>query len=114
MTNKSKALVALAVVVSSGLAWLVWRRLAGAGEEDAAAPTEVAVRVAALKRATLRAYVTAYGVIEPEPIRPDAPPTPSFSTRGEYISRLHPRPQAHMSAHAPARRPGPKTGPPST
>jgi membrane fusion protein (multidrug efflux system) len=57
----------LAVTALIGIAWLVW--LAPASD-DAAEPepvTEVAVQVGKVTRATLRAYVTAYGMVEPEP-----------------------------------------------
>jgi membrane fusion protein, multidrug efflux system len=63
-----KTLVALvAVLAVVAVAILLWRRSAGAGEEESAAPTEVAVHVAKITRSTLRAWVTAYGVVEPEP-----------------------------------------------
>jgi RND family efflux transporter MFP subunit len=57
---------ALAVVVLSGLAWVLLRRPASDGEV-AGGDTLVAVRLGQIQRTTLRAYVTAYGVVEPEP-----------------------------------------------
>jgi membrane fusion protein (multidrug efflux system) len=58
------AVVLAAIVV--GVVWFVW--LAPSGEESTAEPaTDVAVRVGKITRATLHAYVTAYGVVRPEP-----------------------------------------------
>lgn len=45
-----------------------------AQDEEAAAPTEVAVQVAKVIKADLKRVVTAYGVIEPEPNTAGAPP----------------------------------------
>ena len=58
------AVIALAVL--AGLVWLVWFKPAKPGEDEAKVETDVAVHVGKITRATLRAYVTAYGVIEPE------------------------------------------------
>jgi membrane fusion protein (multidrug efflux system) len=61
-----KLAVALVLALLAGVIWLVWLR--PAGDETGGEPaTEVAVHVAKIDRATLRAYVTAYGVVEPEP-----------------------------------------------
>ena len=56
------------LIVAIGLrVWFFWLRPAG-DEGTAMEPaTEVAVHVGKVTRATLRAYVTAYGMIEPEP-----------------------------------------------
>jgi membrane fusion protein (multidrug efflux system) len=59
--------VVLVLVVLAGAAWFVWH---GPMNEEASEPepaTEVAVHVGKITRTTLRAYVTAYGVVEPEP-----------------------------------------------
>ncbi len=62
-----RALIGVAaVLVLGGLIWLLWLRSAN-NEEEAQVETEVAVRVGQITRATLRSYVTAYGVVEPEP-----------------------------------------------
>jgi membrane fusion protein (multidrug efflux system) len=47
---------------------------AAAASEEAAQPTEVAVKVGKITRATLRAYVTGFGTVEPEPATPGQPP----------------------------------------
>jgi RND family efflux transporter MFP subunit len=61
------------LIVAIGLLWFFWLRPAG-DEGTAMEPaTEVAVRVGKVTRATLRAYVTAYGMIEPEPAGGEAP-----------------------------------------
>lgn len=57
---------ALVVVVLCGLAWVLYRP-AASDEDAAASDTVVAVRLGQIQRTTLRAYVTAYGVVEPEP-----------------------------------------------
>jgi len=83
-----KPLLALVVVVAVAVvAAVFWWRSPGSSEEEAAPQTEVAVRVATITRATLRAWVTAYGVVEPEPpgVRPLAgahisPATPGVVT----------------------------------
>jgi membrane fusion protein (multidrug efflux system) len=64
---KNLPLVIILAVVAIGLVWLV--RLGPGGQEDTDAPpdTEVAVRVGTIVRTTLRAYVTAYGTVEPAP-----------------------------------------------
>jgi RND family efflux transporter MFP subunit len=59
--------VVLVLVAVAGVAWFAWDRPAN---EEAAEPepaTEVAVHVAKITRTTLRAYVTAYGKVAPEP-----------------------------------------------
>jgi membrane fusion protein (multidrug efflux system) len=62
-----KPLVAFVVVVAVAVAGVLWWRSSGSDQGESAAPTEVAVHVARIARATLRARVTAYGVVEPEP-----------------------------------------------
>jgi multidrug efflux pump subunit AcrA (membrane-fusion protein) len=63
-----KLIVSLAFLgVVGGLVWLVWFKPATHEEEEAKPPTEVPVHVAKITRATLRAQVTAYGAVEPEP-----------------------------------------------
>ena len=42
--------------------------------EEAEPPTEVAVKVGKITRATLRAYVTGFGIVEPEPATAGQPP----------------------------------------
>lgn len=64
MKRFSVVLVAAALI---GLAWLNWLNPAGTDAPEMAPETEVAVHVGKITRATLRAYVTAYGVVEPEP-----------------------------------------------
>ncbi|HUK32384.1 MAG TPA: efflux RND transporter periplasmic adaptor subunit [Vicinamibacterales bacterium] len=59
-------------VIAAGLVativWLVRRPSAAAeSEEGKAQPTEVAVKVGKVSRATLHAYVTGFGAVEPEP-----------------------------------------------
>ena len=67
------ALVALAVVAA--IVWIVRRPSAAAeSDETKAQPTEVAVKLGKIRRATLHAYVTGFGVVEPEPATAGAPP----------------------------------------
>jgi membrane fusion protein (multidrug efflux system) len=65
--KRSILIAVLAFVIIGGSAWLFWRKPAGSAEDEARPETQVAVHVGKLRRATLRAYVTAYGVVEPEP-----------------------------------------------
>jgi membrane fusion protein, multidrug efflux system len=72
MMNRQRVFVSvLAAGACIGVAGLFWWPSSRSGEESDAS-TEVAVRVATIRRATLRARVTAYGVVEAEP--PGAPP----------------------------------------
>jgi len=64
--RRTPVVVAVAVAVA-GLVALVWLRSGRTSEEEAKVDTEVAVRVATVARATLRSWVTAYGVVEPAP-----------------------------------------------
>lgn len=50
-----------------GVAWFVWHGPAGEQAAEPEPATEVAVHVGKIARTTLRAYVTAYGVVEPAP-----------------------------------------------
>ena len=71
---RKAAFAVMAVVALGGLAlWSLFLRTRPAVVE-AEVETEVAVRLGQITRATLRQYVTAYGVIEPEP--------PGMSTGG--------------------------------
>ena len=65
---KRTLVVGIVMIALAGLAWLVRSKLVTHGEEEATVETEVAVRVGKITRTTLRAYVTAYGVVEPEPL----------------------------------------------
>jgi RND family efflux transporter MFP subunit len=65
---KKLALVLVVATVVTGTAWLGWFRQPARQEEaDTQRGTEVAVHIGKITRATLRAYVTAYGTVEPEP-----------------------------------------------
>jgi membrane fusion protein (multidrug efflux system) len=64
---KRLGFIVVVAAVVSGLAWLVWFQPPVEDEIEPAAATEVAVRVGSITRATLRAYVTAYGYVEPQP-----------------------------------------------
>ena len=55
------------IAALAGLVWIVWLRPARSVEEEAAVETEVAVRVGKITRTTLRGYVIAYGMVEPQP-----------------------------------------------
>lgn len=57
----------LLVGVLVGLGWLVWFRPLKSAEEEKKPEPLVPVHVGKIVRATVRSYVTAYGVIEPEP-----------------------------------------------
>jgi membrane fusion protein (multidrug efflux system) len=57
----------LVLVLLVGAAWYVLRGPGDAEEVEAEPATEVAVHVGTITRATLRGYVTAYGVVQPEP-----------------------------------------------
>jgi RND family efflux transporter MFP subunit len=65
MKKTVSILIALGAV--TGLAWLVWFKPAAHEEDEKKPDTEVAVHVGKITRSTLRGYVTAYGVVEPEP-----------------------------------------------
>jgi membrane fusion protein (multidrug efflux system) len=62
-----RIIVPLALIALIGVAWFLWHGSAGDGAAEAAVETEVAVHVGQITRTTLRAHVTAYGVVAPEP-----------------------------------------------
>ena len=62
-----KIILAIVIIGLVALAWVIWFKPAKHEAEEAKAETLVAVHVGKIERATLRAYVTAYGVVEPEP-----------------------------------------------
>ena len=64
-----KKLIAFTLMlgVAAGLGWLVWFRPVKAEEEEKKPEAVVTVRVAKVARTNLHAYVTGYGVVEPEP-----------------------------------------------
>jgi membrane fusion protein (multidrug efflux system) len=66
----------LAVAVVGVVVWFARRSEApaAAASEEAQQPTEVAVKVGKITRATLRAYVTGFGTVEPEPATSGQPP----------------------------------------
>jgi len=64
---KKPVLSIVILAALGGLAWFVWLKPAKHEEEEPKAETEVAVHVGKITKATLRGYVTAYGVVEPEP-----------------------------------------------
>src|ERR1041385_7899853 len=50
--------------ISAGLIWLVWLRPVKPPEEEKKPEAEVPVHVGKITKATLHAYVTAYGTVE--------------------------------------------------
>src|SRR5205085_11416455 len=64
---KKILIIVLFLGVSVGLIWLVWFRPAKTPEEEKKPEAEVPVHVAKITRANLRSYVTAYGMVEPDP-----------------------------------------------
>jgi len=64
---KRVLIVIIVIFALAGLTLLVWSKLIKQGEEEAEVVTEVAVHIGKITRTTLRAYVTAYGMVEPEP-----------------------------------------------
>ena len=62
-----KLAVVLIVAVFAGMVWVFWLMPGGDDTVENEPATDVAVHVAKIERATLRDYVTAYGVVEPEP-----------------------------------------------
>jgi membrane fusion protein (multidrug efflux system) len=69
--------VGLAAIAAVAIAVWFGRRPespAAAASEETQQPTEVAVRVGTITRATLHAYVTGFGTVEPEPATPELPP----------------------------------------
>jgi membrane fusion protein (multidrug efflux system) len=73
------AYAVVGLVVAAAVALAIWfaRRSespAAAASEEARQPTEVAVTLGKITRATLRAYVTGFGTVEPEPATSGRPP----------------------------------------
>ena len=64
---KKLIFIALFLVVSGIMTWLVWFRPIQEPAEDKKPEAEVPVHVGTITRATLRRYVTAYGMVEPDP-----------------------------------------------
>ena len=64
---KKALYIASTALILAALFWLVWLRTGKSSEDEGAAPSEVAVHVGKITRATLRGYVTAYGLVEPQP-----------------------------------------------
>jgi membrane fusion protein, multidrug efflux system len=64
--KRSVAVIILAAFVV-GVVWLVWFMPTGQKPTEAEPATEVAVHVGKITRTTLHAYVTAYGMVQPEP-----------------------------------------------
>jgi membrane fusion protein, multidrug efflux system len=63
-----RALIVVSVILAlAALAGWAWLRRSVGSDQEAEIETDVAVRVGKITRATLREYVTAYGVVEPEP-----------------------------------------------
>jgi hypothetical protein len=60
-------LVIAVIAILAALVAVVLLRSGKAPAEDASVETEVAVHIAKITRTTLRAYVMAYGVVEPAP-----------------------------------------------
>lgn len=73
--NKRRLGLLLLTVACGLAAVLLWRRAAsvGAGDNEERVVTEVAVHVGKIARATVHAYVTAYGMVEAEPAGPGKP-----------------------------------------
>ena len=65
--------------IVAGLAWLVWFRPLKPGEAETPSNPDVPVHVGKIARATLRGYVTAYGLVE---AAPTASARASFCTQG--------------------------------
>lgn len=59
--------IALILGVAGALVWLIWIRPVKAPEEEQKPEAQAPVRVAKIVKATLRSYVVAYGIVEPEP-----------------------------------------------
>jgi membrane fusion protein (multidrug efflux system) len=63
--KKFAVIVVIGLLVGAG--WYLIHDRRAESDAESEAETQVAVRVAEITRATLHAYVTAYGVVEPEP-----------------------------------------------
>jgi membrane fusion protein, multidrug efflux system len=64
---KKSGLAALSLAVVGGLVWFVWFKPRQHEDEEKKPATEVPVHLGKITRRTVRAHVTVYGVIEPEP-----------------------------------------------
>ena len=64
---KKIILICVCLAAAGGLVWLVWFKPAAHEPESAPPASDVSVRVGKITRATLRAYVTAYGLVQPAP-----------------------------------------------
>jgi membrane fusion protein (multidrug efflux system) len=102
-------LAVVVVATLAGVGALVWWVRGSAGSGESELETDVAVQVGKITRQTLRAWVTAYGVVEPEPpgVHPTAgarvsPTTPGVVTavlcregqaveKGQLLFQLDPR-----------------------
>jgi membrane fusion protein (multidrug efflux system) len=62
-----KVFAVIVLLIAAGLIWLVWFRPIKSGESEPHVNPDVPVHVGKLSRATLHAYVTAYGPVESEP-----------------------------------------------
>lgn len=62
-----KIIIILSFIIVAGLLWHVWHPVVKLEAEESAATTEVPVQVGQITQATLRAYVTGYGNVDPEP-----------------------------------------------
>lgn len=60
-------IILIMIPALAGFGWLVYSKFRSKVAEETKLETEVAVRVGKIIRATLRGYVTAYGLVEPEP-----------------------------------------------
>ncbi len=64
---KKLILSVLFIAVAAGMTWLVWLRPVPEPGEEKKPEADVPVRTGTIIRTNLRAYITAYGVVEPEP-----------------------------------------------
>ncbi len=64
---KKRIVPIVLVGVLAGFAWMVWFRPVKTAEEDKKPEALVPVQVGKIIRTTLHSYVTAYGVVEPDP-----------------------------------------------
>jgi membrane fusion protein (multidrug efflux system) len=88
--KKFFAFIAAAAVVAA-LVWVVWIRPPKPGPPEATPNPDVAVQVGKITRATLRGYVTAYGMIETEPAASAkvAPPGPGVIAAVKCLEGQH-------------------------
>ena len=83
-----KLIVIVCLLAMAGFTWFVWFKAPKPEEPEAKVATEVPVQVGEIMRTTLRAYVTAYGTVEPEPAgeRPAASARVAASVSGVVAS----------------------------